>query len=135
MNAVDTNVLIYAADPRDPAKQAIAEAMIRDLESPALVWQVAAEYLAASRKLEGMGVTRAASWAQIERLHQTWSVIYPTWATIVGAQDLLTRFSLSTWDAMLVASCAAGGVKRLYTEDFSAYPSIAGVEIVNPFGR
>ena len=52
MNAVDTNVLIYAKDRRDPRKQAIAEALIRDLRDGMLLWQVACEFLAASRKLD-----------------------------------------------------------------------------------
>jgi hypothetical protein len=31
MNAVDTNVLIYSHDPRDPAKQAVALSLIGSL--------------------------------------------------------------------------------------------------------
>ncbi len=51
MNAVDTNVLVYAKDPRDPRKRAIAVALVRDLDEGLLLWQVACEFLAASRKL------------------------------------------------------------------------------------
>ncbi len=52
MNAVDTNILIYVNDPRDPAKRAIAASLISSLTDGILVWQVACEYLAASHKLE-----------------------------------------------------------------------------------
>ena len=50
-----------------------------------------------------------------------------------SAQKMLEEFSLSFWDAMILAACATAGVKRLYTEDFDAYPVIAGVEVINPF--
>jgi len=52
MNAVDTNVLIYAHDPRDAAKQATAVALIQSLTDAALLWQVACEYVAACPPLE-----------------------------------------------------------------------------------
>ncbi len=52
MNAVDTNILIYAHDTRYPAKLAIAETLIRTLTDGVLLWQVACEYVAASRRLD-----------------------------------------------------------------------------------
>jgi predicted nucleic acid-binding protein len=55
MNAVDTNVLFYAHDSRDPNKQKIAAELIASLNDGALLWQVACEYLWASRKLETLG--------------------------------------------------------------------------------
>lgn len=55
MNAVDTNVLIYVNDPRDPMKQRIASSLVATLSDAVLLWQVACEYLAASRKLEPLG--------------------------------------------------------------------------------
>jgi predicted nucleic acid-binding protein len=60
MRAVDTNVLIYAHDPRHPAKQATAISLIESLTDGALLWQVACEYLSASHKhpfIDGLRVT------------------------------------------------------------------------------
>ena len=45
MNAVDTNILIYAQDPRDKSKQKIAQQLIATLDDGVLLWQVACEYL------------------------------------------------------------------------------------------
>jgi predicted nucleic acid-binding protein len=59
MNAVDTNILIYVNDPRDPVKQTIAASLVSALVDGVLIWQVACEYLAASRKLEPFGYDRA----------------------------------------------------------------------------
>ena len=55
MHAVDTNVLIYAHAPRDAAKQTMAVSLIQSLTPGVLLWQVACEYLSASRKLEPTG--------------------------------------------------------------------------------
>jgi predicted nucleic acid-binding protein len=58
MNAVDTNILIYVNDPRDLVKQRVAISVVSDLTEGILLWQVAYEYLAASRKLEALGYDR-----------------------------------------------------------------------------
>ena len=55
MNAVDTNILLYARDPRNPSKQVAATSLLQSLTDGVLLWQVACEYLAASRKLEAVG--------------------------------------------------------------------------------
>jgi predicted nucleic acid-binding protein len=51
MNAVDTNVLIYVHDDREPDKKATAKELIDALEDGLLLWQVACEYVAASREV------------------------------------------------------------------------------------
>ncbi len=56
----------------------------------------------------------------------------PTWAVINRAEDLMSRFSLSHWDSMVVAACLEANVETLYTEDFG-YSDIDGLKIVNPF--
>lgn len=47
MNAVDTNILLYAVDDSEPSKQAKAQLLLRQLvassEPTILLWQVLAE--------------------------------------------------------------------------------------------
>jgi predicted nucleic acid-binding protein len=62
MNAVDTNILIYARDPRDPRKQQSAQDLIATLPDVVLLWQVACEYIAAARKLERLGYDQQQAW-------------------------------------------------------------------------
>jgi len=133
MTAVDTNVLIYANDPRDPAKKAVAETLIQTITDGALMWPVCCEFLAVSRKLEPFGYGRAQAWSDVQQLRKTWLVILPRWDVAVRADDLIGRFSLSHWDSLLVAACLVGGVRRLYSEDITGYPRIDTLEIVNPF--
>lgn len=48
MNAVDTNVLIYANDQRDPRKHSIAVSLVVGLDEGALPWQVICEFRSGS---------------------------------------------------------------------------------------
>jgi hypothetical protein len=57
MIAVDTNVLIYACDQAGPRRQKIALDLITSVPDGVLLWQVACEFLSASRKLSTQGFT------------------------------------------------------------------------------
>ena len=57
MNVVDTNILFYSHDPRDPVKQAVASSLIASLRPGVLLWQVVCEFVASSRKLEPYATT------------------------------------------------------------------------------
>lgn len=133
MNAVDTNVLLYVHDPRDRDKQATAAALLQSLTDGVLLWQVACEYIAASRKLEPFGYSRAQAWRDISDLRRVWTTILPSWSVLERAERLLDSYSLSFWDGMLIAACLEAGVTHLYSEDFDAYPQVDGLAIVNPF--
>lgn len=60
MNAVDTNVLIYRIDSRDPVKQLKARNLVRQLRSASdpmvLLWQVLGEFPSQLRRWESQGM-------------------------------------------------------------------------------
>ena len=132
MNAVDTNILIYVNDPRDPIKQAKASSLVLSLTDGVLLWQVACEYLAASRKLEKLGYDKTQAYQYIRDLQQVWYTVIPTWSVIDSAENLMNRFSLSHWDSMIVSACLEANIQTLYTEDFG-YSNIDRLQIINPF--
>jgi predicted nucleic acid-binding protein len=132
MNAVDTNILLYIHDPHDPTKQARAASLVQSLSDGVLLWQVACEYLAASRKLEPLGYSRLQAWQDIRDLRRVWTTLLPSWSVLDQVEPLQNAYSLSTWDAMIIAACLEGGVTRLYSEDVVAYPRIASLDLVNP---
>ena len=132
MNAVDTNSLIYVNDPRDSVMQQAAAYLVSNLTEGILLWQVACEYLAVSRKLESLGYDRAQAYQNIRDLQQVWYTALPTWSMIDRAENLMSRFNLSHWDSMIIAACLEANVHTLYTEDLG-YSSIDGLKIVNPF--
>lgn len=133
MTAVDTNILIYAWDPGDPAKYSIANNLVNSIVDGVLVWQVAVEFLSASRKLASIGFDLSAAFAELRDMRTIWSTSMPSMNVLNRAEDLINRFSLSTWDALVIAASLEAGATRLYSEDFDAYTNIDGMEIVNPF--
>lgn len=133
MHAVDTNVLLYAHDPRDVAKQTKAIEVLRTLEDGVILWQVACEYLAASRKLEQFGMSRTKAWQYLSEWRQAWALALPNWDVLQSATYLMERYSLSHWDAMLLAAAAEARIEVLYSEDFGGSADILGVRLVNPF--
>jgi predicted nucleic acid-binding protein len=133
MNAVDTNVLLYVHDPRDARKQALAIQLLKSLTSPVLLWQVACEYVASSRKLKPIGVSPQEIWDNLHILQANWALVLPDWKHLARAETLLKTHSLSFWDALLIAVAAEEGITTLYSEDFSGLPPIGSMKIVNPF--
>jgi predicted nucleic acid-binding protein len=65
MIALDTNVLIYCYDRRDPRRQEIALDLVAATTEGVLPWQVACEFNAASRKLSEHGFTAAHAWQRL----------------------------------------------------------------------
>jgi predicted nucleic acid-binding protein len=97
------------------------------------LWQVACEYVAASRKLTPFGFTQAQALADVADMRLAWRAVRPSWGVMDGAEILLAKYSLSFWDALLIAACLEAGVTRLYTEDFDRSVQAEGIEIINPF--
>jgi predicted nucleic acid-binding protein len=133
MNAVDTNVLLYVHDPRDPIKQAKASVLVESMADAVLLWQVACEFIAASRKLSAYGFRQEDAWAEVGRLQSCWTTIVPVWSHLQRAESLLAAHSLSFWDALLLAVAIESGVTKLYSEDLAGVGHIPGIQIVNPF--
>ena len=104
MNAVDANVLLYVHDPRDLTKQATAANLPQSLTDGVLLWQVACEYLAASRKLVPFGYNLIQAYQDVRDLQRVWFTLLPSWSTLDRAETLLSNYSLSFWDAMIIAA-------------------------------
>ncbi len=138
MNAVDTNVLIYRLDRSDPAKQAEARDLLRQLASSAeptvLPWQVLAELVRQLRYWQDQKrLTRGALLRYVATFRRLFPVAMPTVSVIDRALELTGRHSLSHWDSMLLGACLVAGVDTLYTEDMGAPATYDGIRLVNPF--
>jgi predicted nucleic acid-binding protein len=138
MNAVDTNVFVYALDDNEPIKQPKARALIDQLvRAPSdtiLLWQVAGELLSCFRKWESAGrITGADVRANFEDVVSMFSVRVPRETVFEHSFDRSARFSLSHWDSMLLAACKEAGVTVPYSEDLDARTDYDGLSVVNPF--
>lgn len=133
MIALDTNVLIYCCDERDPRRQQTALDLVADTTNAVLPWQVACEFIAASRKLAAQGFTPAHAWQRLAEFLALFPLILPVPAVLEGARGIHLQHQWAFWDAMIVSACREAGVSRLYSEDLPGGTKVEGLEIVNPF--
>jgi predicted nucleic acid-binding protein len=133
MTAFDTNVLIYACDRADSKRQAKALELIASSNDGILLWQVACEFIAASRKLSPQGFTQDDAWNRLTDFLSLFPLVTPSPQVLMGAEELHLKQGWSFWDAMIVAACVECGVTRLYSEDLPGRAGPSGVEVVNPF--
>ena len=69
-------------------KQQKARALTASLTDGALLWQVACEIIAASRKLTAVGYTQAQAWRELEQLRVLWKLIVPSETVFMRAQQV-----------------------------------------------
>lgn len=138
MNAVDTNVFVYAIDRRDAAKHAKANVLLQSLASATtttvLLWQVAGEFLNCLLRWSGAGyVSPVDVPLHVQDILAMFPLALPTEQVLTIALDLHSRHSLSHWDSMLLAACIVAGVDTLYSEDLTDGATYDTVKVVNPF--
>jgi predicted nucleic acid-binding protein len=130
---IDTNILIYRFDGRDPQKQATAAALLDDDELDIVISsQVLSEFFAVvTRKLKPpMPIDGAI--ATVEALSEL-EVLPVTRNLVLDATRTARDLQLSYWDALILESASRAGAAELITEDLSAGSTLRGVTIRNPF--
>ncbi len=138
---VDTNVLVYRVDPRDPARQQRAAALLGDgIARDALVLphQALVEFVAAvTRPRADLGgeplLPAAAALLEAESMMAQFRVIYPGPEVLLTAMRGMALYGLSWFDAHLWAYAEAGGIPELLSEDFEHGRHYGRVRAVNPF--
>ena len=137
MNAVDTNIWLYAVDHLEPDKSAKAQDLIAQLAASGETvspWQVASEFVNGLRRWERKrGITTAKVDEWTEWMIEAFPIVTPQHTTVLTALDLSRRYCLSHWDSMLLAACLEAGVTTLYSEDLSHGQRYDTVLVVNPF--
>ena len=132
---VDTNVLVYRHDTRDPVKQARAEAwyhFVWRLRLGRLSFQVLQElYSTLTRKLvPGFDLHEARA---LLRDLAAWQPVAADLALLERSWRLQDRYSLSWWDALIVAAAQASDCRVLLTEDLQHDKSFGRVRVIDPF--
>jgi predicted nucleic acid-binding protein len=132
---VDTNILIYAHDVSNPAKQQRAVQLIDQLwdERRGVVSTQVLQELAVNVR---RSLRNRLSMAQATRLVESflaWEVVINQPKAVLRAMEIEERFQISFWDAMIVQAAQSAGCEILYSEDLSHGQEYDGVLVVNPF--
>ena len=133
MIALDTNVLIYACDRSDSRRQQTAIDLVAGSPEGVLLWQVACEFIAASRKLSSQGFAAADAWSRLSEFLEVLPLVLPSPGVLQRAQSLHVTHGVSFWDALILAACVEAGVETLYSEDLPGLSTLGGLQVVNPF--
>jgi predicted nucleic acid-binding protein len=133
---LDTNVLVYMLDRRDPGKQAIAERLVTEAVASgrgAISFQVVQETLQAITR-KARQVASAADAADVLEavLVPLWRV-QPSTALYQKALQVQVRQGFSFYDSLIVAAALEAGCKRLLTEALQHGQKVGTLRIENPF--
>lgn len=130
---VDTNVLIYAADESssDGRKTRIARELLRQRDLQLSV-QVLNEFTVNARHLSKLNFTPQQENDWLSR----W-LLFPvapvTIDTFISARLIHSRYQISHWDSLILASARETACLVVYSEDLGHGQEYDGVTVVNPF--
>jgi predicted nucleic acid-binding protein len=132
---VDTNVFVYLHSDSEPVKKLRADDWITNLvrrRAGRLSFQVLQElYSVLTRKLQpALPASRA---KPIIRDLTSWKPLPMDLANLERAWFLQGRFSLSWWDALIVAAAQTSECKVLLTEDLQHGQVFDNVRVIDPF--
>ena len=136
---VDTNILVYRCDPRDPAKRDAALALLRRGETSGdlrIAHQSLVEFVNSvirSRGSESPLMTREDATRQAELFMMEFPVIYPNEHVFRTALRGMATYRLSWFDAHLWAYAEHFGLSEILSEDFDHGRYYGTVRVRNPF--
>ena len=132
---VDTNVLVYLRDSRDPERQRKAAEWLGHLWESRLgrlSVQVLHEYYVTVTSKLDPGLPTEEAREDILALG-AWSPLPLTPESAEKAWDTQDRWGFSFWDSLIVASAQAQRCGTLLTEDLSHDQDLDGLRVVSPF--
>ena len=136
---VDTNILVYRCDPRDPAKRDAAIHVLRAGEESGdfrLAHQSLLEFVNSVIRSRGKHLalmTREDATRQAELFMAQFPVIYPNEQVFRTALRGMAAYRLPWYDAHLWAYAEHYGIPEILSEDFQHGRWYGTVRVRNPF--
>ena len=133
---LDTNILVYSFDQSTTRKSAEADRLIKQALTTGkgvISYQVVQEFfnVAYRRFPEPMHLEQAEQFLATV-LRPLWAV-YSSPSLCIRALQILDRFRLQWYDALIVAGALEAKCGILYSEDFQNGQRVGDLEIRNPF--
>jgi predicted nucleic acid-binding protein len=132
---VDTNIPVYAVDPRDPFKQQRAMDVL-DLLDAARTGTVGVQTLHEFVSVSTRRITPPLPMAEAVRVVRYflrhWRVHALTPEVTAEAILGVEQYRLAWWDALIWATAEINGIPVVLSEDFSPGAVLGGVRFVNP---
>lgn len=133
---VDTNVLVYAHDRGEYAKQERAIQTVRGLQLTGggiLSTQCLGEFFRAVTRGPQPKLSREEAALQVDRFARAWPVLDITPHIVLEAVRGVQDHQLAYWDAQIWATAHLHQIPIIFGEDFAVGSTLEGVRFVNPF--
>ncbi len=130
---IDTNIIVYANDRRDPEKQQKAIDVVSELMNNKLgviSSQVLQEYssVALTKLKQDHGIVLR----QLVLL-EVFDVVLMEPALIRRAIEIRSSYTISFWDSCIISAAESAGCDSIYSEDLNAGQYYSGIKVSNPF--
>ena len=132
----DTNILVYAFDRSESPKMRHARALIGETAQhhlPVISYQVWQEFAAAAIRKFRVRADAIDVMEAFEGFTGSMQMVHSSESMFASSIRLWNRYSLSWYDALIVAAALESDCGILYTEDMQDGLEIDGMRIVNPF--
>jgi predicted nucleic acid-binding protein len=134
---LDTNILVYAFDRGAGVRHDGAKALFQRLTQSGtgvVSVQVLQEWVnTVTRKVrEPLSLGDVRYWLHVF-IQANWQIAVPQASDLVVAVDIMERWQLSWWDALIVTMAQSAGATVLWTEDLNAGQVLGSLTVRNPF--
>ena len=132
---VDTNIFVYFRDSADENKQSIASECLTKVwenKTGCISTQVLNEYFVTVTKKIRTPLSVSDAWSDIEELEK-WNPVNINIELLKVAYSAISIYSLSWWDALIIAAAKICECSSILSEDFSTQKDYFGIRVINPF--
>lgn len=132
---VDTNVLLYTVDDRDPAKRDAAQAWVKACwmrRSGRISVQVLNEFYANARRKFTAAISAGDARALVRR-YQAWRPWQVDAQTVETAWAIESRYGFGWWDALVVAAAQQQGCRYVVSDSLQHGLQVDSVQLLDPF--
>lgn len=132
---IDTDLLVYLYDSRDPVRQGRARQILDELGAlgiGCLSVQVLGEFFNVVTRRLSPSLTVAEAYDQVALLSQIWNIFDLTPLIVLEAARGVRDHQLSYSDAQLWATARLNQIPLLLSEDFQDGRLLEGVQFLNP---
>jgi predicted nucleic acid-binding protein len=129
---IDTNIIIYANDKRDVAKQKKAIGIITSLmknRNGTISTQVLQEY--AYMSLNKLKQSQDVVLRQLKLL-ESFEVVNQSADQIRRAVEIMHLYNIGFWDACIISNAENANCIEIYSENLNTGQFYSGIQIINP---
>jgi predicted nucleic acid-binding protein len=132
---IDTNILVYANDRTEKAKQTAAITLVIDgirSGNAIISAQVLSEFWVTVTQKIQVPLDRESAEKQIKSF-KAMRIISIEYHTIRAAIHIQKQYQLSYWDALIISAANMAGCEYIYSEDLNSEQRYGNVIVRNPF--